>query len=365
MTLIEIHNMTNILLNLKDNIKILESLNDPLTFKITICDSIKILSQIYQKIKNYDNISWEKIPTELLANIISFLPYEYKLINQYICKFWQKKLETCVSKNILLPIPKNITFSELFNLNLEPRTMAKIGNNIYFCNITNACRYDLQNSKLVTVENVNFYTAMIYSNEKYICVLKSHYINVISLNMKLISKIKINSIQGLIIDKDNNILITTNTMFYIYNLEGKVLNSWELTSNAFCNEKSRKIFAFKNEIYMVDTSYNRICVFSYEGKLNRFWGNKGCEKGKFLNPWGIAIYKDIVFVVDSGNHRIQAFTCFGKFIYEYIYIFENGIEFMNITITYNYIYLTSWISEYTTRLKLIIGYQDYAISIKK
>ena len=49
---------------------------------------------------------------------------------------------------------------------------------------------------------------------------------------------------------------------------------------------------------MVDTILTYVRVFSYEGKLIRRWGNFEIEPGNFENLCRVAIYQDIVYIVD-------------------------------------------------------------------
>ena len=45
------------------------------------------------------------------------------------------------------------------------------------------------------------------------------------------------------------------------------------------------------------------------------WGGAGTGNGQFSNPWGIAVDKSgYVYVVDTGNNRIQKFTASGSFV---------------------------------------------------
>ncbi len=55
--------------------------------------------------------------------------------------------------------------------------------------------------------------------------------------------------------------------------------------------------------------------FDSDGKFILKWGEKGQNNGQFNNPCGIAVNSiGDVFVVDSGNNRIQHFTSNGKYI---------------------------------------------------
>jgi F-box domain. len=352
MSIITRYEIKNIFSHLEDNIKTLKLLDDSFSFLMTIRDSIELLSSILQKIKNKNNSYGKNIPIELQVNIISFLPYEYKLICRRVCTTWLKNLNNNLSKN-MLSVLKNITFSEAFNLDFKPKAMINIRDNICINDNLNACEFNTKNAEIIKINDVNLKKARICSNEKYICVIKSFSAYIFSLNMELISRIKVGSVQSLVIDKDDNILISSINKFSIYNLKGNKLKTWDLVNNFQQDARARKIFPYKNEIYMVDTSFDRVCVFSYEGKIIRSWGKYGKGSGNFTNPWGIAIYKDIVFIVDSGNRRIQAFTCYGKFIYEYK--FKDNIKYMNIVIKNNYIYLTSWRDTNMVKLKLIFN----------
>jgi hypothetical protein len=55
MTIITKYKIKNIFSNLEDHITTLKSLDDVLTFKIVIFDSMKLLSLVYQNIKTIIN----------------------------------------------------------------------------------------------------------------------------------------------------------------------------------------------------------------------------------------------------------------------------------------------------------------------
>jgi DNA-binding beta-propeller fold protein YncE len=49
--------------------------------------------------------------------------------------------------------------------------------------------------------------------------------------------------------------------------------------------------------------------FDGEGTVLTGWGGEGSEPGRFLTPHGIAVDEnEMVYVADSGNHRIQKFA---------------------------------------------------------
>jgi len=59
---------------------------------------------------------------------------------------------------------------------------------------------------------------------------------------------------------------------------------------------------------VADFYNNRIQVFTEDGFFLSEWGEKGEETGQFDGPTDIAVDEQgYVYVVDWGNHRIQAF----------------------------------------------------------
>lgn len=56
----------------------------------------------------------EKIATELLVNIISFLSYEYTLICQSVYVNWFNSLKWFVKKTLILPVPKKMYYTVLW-----------------------------------------------------------------------------------------------------------------------------------------------------------------------------------------------------------------------------------------------------------
>ena len=64
-----------------------------------------------------------------------------------------------------------------------------------------------------------------------------------------------------------------------------------------------------DDVYVVDSGNNRIQKFTADGIFITTWGSGGNATGSFNNPRGIATdYSGNVYVADSGNERIQKFT---------------------------------------------------------
>jgi sugar lactone lactonase YvrE len=68
-------------------------------------------------------------------------------------------------------------------------------------------------------------------------------------------------------------------------------------------------------VYLADTSNNRIQKFTSDGVFISKWGTEGSGDGEFNYPLGLAIDKNNnLYVVDSNNFRIQKFDLNGNFI---------------------------------------------------
>jgi DNA-binding beta-propeller fold protein YncE len=72
-------------------------------------------------------------------------------------------------------------------------------------------------------------------------------------------------------------------------------------------------------LYVPDTHYYRVLVYSPAGELLREWGSKGTAPGQFIYTTDIAFDSNgNVFVSEYGdNDRIQVFTPTGEFLYQF------------------------------------------------
>ncbi|MFJ7730807.1 SMP-30/gluconolactonase/LRE family protein [Lysinibacillus sp. NPDC097231] len=67
-------------------------------------------------------------------------------------------------------------------------------------------------------------------------------------------------------------------------------------------------------VYVADTSNQRIQKFTSDGTFLKTWGSAGTSDGQFQYPTGIAIdAAGNVYVADYFSHRIQKFTSDGTF----------------------------------------------------
>ncbi|MEA2530486.1 MAG: hypothetical protein QOG89_2130 [Thermomicrobiales bacterium] len=74
----------------------------------------------------------------------------------------------------------------------------------------------------------------------------------------------------------------------------------------------RDVAVTADEIYVVDTGNERVQVFGLDGTFKRAFGGSGSEPGQLVEPVGIALGPDgRVYVADSGNARIAVFAADG------------------------------------------------------
>lgn len=77
----------------------------------------------------------------------------------------------------------------------------------------------------------------------------------------------------------------------------------------FSNPTDLAIDNRNGDIYVVDSGNNRVQRFDSEGNYLSEFGSFGTENGQFNAPWGVAVDKDgFVYVTDSKNARVQKFA---------------------------------------------------------
>lgn len=99
---------------------------------------------------------------------------------------------------------------------------------------------------------------------------------------------------------------------------GKCLADWTMPEQKIGKPVGLSVGPDGN-VYVPDTHYQRIIVYSPDGKEVRRWGSSGTGQGQFVYPTDIA-FDDTgkVFVSEYGDHdRIQVFDMQGKYLYEF------------------------------------------------
>ena len=121
-------------------------------------------------------------------------------------------------------------------------------------------------------------------------------------------------------DRQNDSFVVIDRMARVQRLDrdGKFLNEWRMPD--FTTGKPVGVSVGPDgNVYVPDTHYHRVMVYSPDGKLVRKWGEFGQGPGQFIFPTDVAFdAKGRVFVSEYGdNDRIQVFDAEGKFLYAF------------------------------------------------
>jgi len=88
--------------------------------------------------------------------------------------------------------------------------------------------------------------------------------------------------------------------------------------NGYFNNPRDIAIDINGNIYIVDSSNNRIQKFDSDGNFITKWGSYGSGNGQFNSPFGITIdSNDNIYITDKGDFRIQKFDSSGNYITEW------------------------------------------------
>jgi sugar lactone lactonase YvrE len=143
--------------------------------------------------------------------------------------------------------------------------------------------------------------------------------------------------RGIAIDNADNVYVvdTGNNRIQKFTSDGTFMRKWGAHGDTNGNFSSPTGIAISNEgdVYVVDTGNNRIQKFDKDGVFLAKWGKQGSEDGSFsvdqnCISQGIGVdTSGNVYVVDSGNYRVQKFTAEGGFITKWSGFGEGNGEF--------------------------------------
>ena len=142
-----------------------------------------------------------------------------------------------------------------------------------------------------------------------------------SMNVKLdniLGKSASDSVRGITTDNSDNIYVIDGGA-----KAGEVIKKFDKNGNKlklefgtigglepgyFNNPTDIAIDDRNGEMYVVDTGNNRVQRFSSEGTFLSEFGAFGSDNGNFNSPWGITVDKDgYVYVADTKNGRVEKF----------------------------------------------------------
>lgn len=99
--------------------------------------------------------------------------------------------------------------------------------------------------------------------------------------------------------------------------EGKYLSGWVMP-NVLLGKPVGMSICPDGNLYVADTHYHRVMVYTPNGAEVRRWGREGNGRGEFVYPTDVAFHGGRVFVSEYGDHdRVQVFTMAGDFLYEF------------------------------------------------
>ncbi len=122
---------------------------------------------------------------------------------------------------------------------------------------------------------------------------------------------------GVAVDRSGNIYVADAARGTLikFGPEGGFLKEWSGPEPGFYGLRDIAL-APNGHLYIVDQGRTRIVRFDPETDTFTTWGQSGSESGQFVEPTGIGIADNKVFVADLGNNRIQIFDLEGVFIKE-------------------------------------------------
>jgi PKD repeat protein/sugar lactone lactonase YvrE len=112
---------------------------------------------------------------------------------------------------------------------------------------------------------------------------------------------------------------TDNNRIQLFTTDGDFFGKWGTSGSQNGELNSPRGIAINNtgSVYVADYNNNRIQKFNPDGSFVSAWGSFGSANGQFNGPYYIAIDNNdngAVYVTDSNNHRVQKFTADGGFV---------------------------------------------------
>ena len=127
--------------------------------------------------------------------------------------------------------------------------------------------------------------------------------------------------QGITIDQWGIVYVadTGNHRIQTFDLQGNFLGYWQGFVDYFQFPSGIALSDndYGSVMYVADSGNNVIQALYFDGfnYYPWYWGGQGSAEGQFFNPTSIAIepWTGYLFIVDSGNHRVQIFNPDGNY----------------------------------------------------
>jgi len=315
--------------------QIIHSIKQSLTKSLNFLQLLHEGQQLLLKLENYVRIQLATItrhmPAVLLLSIFRFLPLSESRRTQLVCNRWYQTWKLPIAMQLW----KVKSGGHLIAKWPGPVTHGGPAFPIALFNI----RFNGENIR-------NFQTPHSYTGCLAVDKTGLLYINTTIFGP---SSINIYSQEGTLmrtwpcltciftITNDQVFVIkSSESNIYQYTLEGKLVQEWrtwpvELDPGGLAVEQ--------DEIFITDATQHCVFVFSKDGKPLRQWGKRGAQRGEFDAPYGIVVHEELVYVVDTNNSRIQAFTRYGKFLFQF-YV-AAGKNLWNLCVQNNNMYITT------------------------
>ena len=179
------------------------------------------------------------------------------------------------------------------------------------------------------------------NNRIYLISPEGKIIGILGDNLKLDSPIGIAYGRGFLYIADSD----KHRILKIRYSDGQIIDT---TKKDCCLKYPSGLLLVGGRLYITDTENNRVVVINPKTLQFLFsFGNRGPNSTRLCNPYGITMYKDNIFIADSTYGRIQVFTyqCHCNFVRT---IGRKGTapgEFndpYDIMIIHNMLFVTEW-----------------------
>jgi BTB/POZ domain/NHL repeat len=117
-----------------------------------------------------------------------------------------------------------------------------------------------------------------------------------------------NGPRGLTISDENELYVSDSCNFrvQVFDLHGRFQRKWELYGLGY----PMTLATGWGQVYLIGHDTHNIRVYTSEGEMISTWGTHGQEDGQFKYPTSLKCdtVNDLIYVVDTGNDRIQIFN---------------------------------------------------------